>query len=108
MTVLFEEGALVVAHCSNPREKLWGVLLRLDTVGATIRGLDINSVEDWMRQEISGAEPMIGPSTVFIPTHRLERIFLDESSGGVQGFGDRFRAACGRDPREALVASREP
>ena len=101
---MIEEGAVVIISCGNPREKLWGVLLRLDSVGAVIRGLDINSVEDWLRQEISGSEPMIGPSTVFVPSRRIERIFLDESSGGARSFQDRYREACGGDVRDILVA----
>lgn len=102
--MMIEEGAIVVLSCGNPREKLWGVLLRLDNVGAVVRGLDINSVEDWLRQEITGAEPLIGPSTVFIPSRRIERIFLDESTGGARGFKDRYREACGKDVRDILVA----
>ena len=100
---LIEEGALVVVHCSSPREKLWGVLLRLDAVGAVLRGLDLNSVEDWLRQQRRGDEPLVGPSTVFIPTHRLERISLDESTGALQGYGDRFAEEAGHDVRDVLL-----
>jgi hypothetical protein len=100
-----EAGALVVLHCAGPREKGWGLLLRLDAVGVVLRALDLNSVEDWLRQEIAGSEPQIVPSTVFIPTPRVERIYLDESAGPVQSFADRYRAACGRDVREALAGS---
>ena len=102
--MMIDEGAVVVVSCGSPREKLWGVLLRLDSVGVVIRGLDINSVEDWLRQELAGDDSLIGPSTVFIPSHRVERIFLDESSGGAQSFKDRYREACGKDVRDILVA----
>lgn len=102
-----EQGSLVVVHCLGPREKLWGVLLRLDQVGAVVRGLDLNTVEDWMAQETAGLEPLIGPSTVFLPTHRLERIYLDEASGLAASIGGRFLAATGREAREALVEGRE-
>ena len=98
-----EAGAVVVVHCSSPREKLWGVLLRLDTVGVVVRGLDLAAVEDWLRQELSGAETLFAPSTVFIPTSRLERLYLDESAGPVQSYADRYRAACGGEVRDALV-----
>jgi hypothetical protein len=98
-----EPGQLVILHCCNPKEKIWGLLVRLDGVGAVVRGLDLNSVEDWLRQEIAGSEPLIAPSTQFLPVHRVERIFLDESSAAVPGYGDRFRTASGRDPREALA-----
>jgi hypothetical protein len=100
---VIEAGAVVVVHCSNPREKLWGLLLRLDAVGVVLRAVALDSVEDWLRQELTGGEQGIAPSTLFIPTPRLDRIYLDESSGVVQGFADRYHAACGHDVREALA-----
>jgi hypothetical protein len=96
------EGALVILHCGNPREKMWGVVTRLDAVGVVLRGLDLASVEDWLRQERSGAESLIGPTTFFVPMRRVLRIDLDESGAAVESYGDRFAAACGRDVREAL------
>lgn len=96
------EGSLVVVHCANPKDKLWGVVQRLDAVGLVLRGLDLNSVEDWMRQEAGGGERLIGPSTVFIPMHRVERIYLDERAGAVESFAERFRGMTGRDAAEVL------
>ncbi|HHQ48991.1 MAG TPA: hypothetical protein ENK19_08940 [Acidobacteria bacterium] len=101
-----EAGALVVLHCTAPREKLWGVLLRLDTVGAVLRGLDLASVEDWLRQLASEGEALLGPSTMFIPTHRLEKIALDESSGPFTSFGERFAASSGRNIRDVLLGGK--
>lgn len=98
-----EVGSLVVVHCTNPKEKLWGVLLRLDEVGVQVRGLDLASVEDWLRQERSDAPPLIAPATCFLPSHRLLRIDLDESSEVVEGYGDRYASASGRDVRQALL-----
>ena len=103
---MVETGALVVVHCLQPKEKLWGVVLRLDELGVVVRGLDLNTVEDWLRQTISGDEPLIGPSTVFVPMHRVERIFLDESSGAATGIGDRFLQATGSDVSEILLGDR--
>jgi hypothetical protein len=97
-----EPGAVVIVHCMNPKEKLWGVLLRLDPVGVTVRGMDVGSVEDWMRQESTDGDRSLAPSTFLVPSHRLVRIDLDESSGAVPGFADRFRAMCGRPVEEAL------
>ncbi len=97
-----EAGSLVILHCQNPKEKLWGALVRLDTVGTVIRGLDLNSVEDWMRQERDGSDRLIMPTTQFYPMHRIERMYLDESSAAFEGFGDRFRATCGHDASDAL------
>jgi len=96
------EGALVILHCGNPREKMWGVVTRLDAVGVVLRGFDLASVEDWLRQERSGAESLIGPTTFFVPMNRVLRIDLEESGPAVESYGDRYAAACGRDVREAL------
>ena len=96
-------GSLVIVNCGNPREKMWGSVVRLDTSGVVIRGLEIESVDDWLRQERSGGEALIGPSTFFVPMHRVIRIDLDESRGAVESFADRFRAACVRDVRDALL-----
>ena len=101
-----EAGALVIVHCREPKEKIWGVLVRLDTVGLVVRGLDLASVEDWLRQERAGDAALIGPSTIFVPTHRIVRVDLDESGAVVESFADRFAEACGRDAREALMGGR--
>jgi len=101
-----DAGALVIVHCREPKEKMWGVLLRLDAIGLTVRGLDLASVDDWLRQERAGDEALIGPSTVFIPTHRIVRVDLDETGAAVESFADRFAEACGRDAREALMGGR--
>ena len=98
-------GALVILHCGNPREKMWGAVKRLDGVGVVLRGLDLESVEDWLRQERAGAESLIVPTTFFVPMHRVQRIDLDESSPAIESYGDRFAAACGRDVRDALQGS---
>jgi hypothetical protein len=98
-----EEGSLVILHCGNPREKMWGLLVRLDGVGVVVRGLDLNSVEDWLRQEKIGRERMIGPTTFFLPMNRVLRIDLDESTTAVDSYGDRYRTACGREVRDALL-----
>jgi hypothetical protein len=98
-----EAGALVVLHCANPREKHWGLLLRMDSLGVVVRGLDLDSVEDWLAQERGGGDPLLAPSTFFVPTHRLIRIDLDESGPVVTGYGDRFRRESGRDVRQALL-----
>lgn len=97
-----ETGALVVLTCAAPREKFFGVLVNLTTVGATIRGVSLDTFEDWLRQLQAGSEQLIGPVTLFFPSHRLERIELDETSGAAEGLGDRVRRLCGADARSLL------
>ena len=98
-----EAGSLVVAHCQNPKEKIWGELLSIDVAGVVVRGLDLSSVEDWLRQEREGDERFIAPTTVFVPMHRVERVYLDESSPMASSFADRYAEAPGGDVRDALA-----
>ena len=100
-----DSGSLVIIHCTNPKDKMWGVLLRLDATGAVMRGMDLNTVEDWLQQEKAGGTALIGPSTFFLPVHRIVRIDLDESGEVVESYGDRYRASCDRDARTALIGN---
>lgn len=95
-------GSIVVVNCGNPREKMWGCVVQLDVSGVVIRGLDLESVEDWLRQERSGGGGALGPSTFFLPMHRVLRIDLDESAGPVESISGRFRAMSGREVRDVL------
>jgi len=97
------EGRLVLVSCATPREKFWGVLLALNPTGATIRGLSLETFEDWLRERTAGGPPLLGPVTLFIPSRRIERIEVDESVGTVEGLGERFVRLVGRDPREELL-----
>ena len=105
MSRTVDVNEVVVVHCANPKERLWGVILRMDALGLVVRGLALESAEDWLQQHVYGGdrEVQVGPSTVFLPVHRLERVYLDESSGPVEGIADRFRSATGRDAREVLL-----
>lgn len=96
-------GDLVVIHCGGPREKFWGVLLELAPAGATARVVPVDAFEDWLRQCASKGPRLLGPVTVFLPAHRIERIELDETAGVAEALGARFERATGRDPRRALA-----
>ncbi len=95
-------GAVVIVHCREPREKLWGLLMRLDGVGVGLRGMELSAVEDWIRQEISGRESFLSPSSFFIPMHRVQRIDLDEDGEAVLGLAQRFEEATGNPVRDVL------
>ena len=95
-------GSLVVVYLQSPKEKVWGVLLETQGSGVVVRGLDLAVFEDWMRQEARGVETLIGPTTLFYPMHRVERVELDETVGPVVAFGERFAGEVGRPALEAL------
>ncbi len=98
-----DTGQLVVVSCGAPREKFWGVLQGLSVVGATVRAVPLEAFEDFASQFREGQQILIAPMTIFLPGHRLERIELDESGGGIEGMADRFRRLTGRDPVEVLL-----
>lgn len=102
-------GSLVVVHLQSPKEKVWGVLVETQASGVVVRGLDLAVFEDWMRQEARGEETLIGPTTLFYPMHRVERVELDETVGPVQAYGERFAGEVGRTVLEVLgYAAEEP
>ena len=100
-------GELVTVHLAAPREKFWGVLLALSPGGVTVRGVPLESFEDWLRQAARSGPALLGAVTVYFPAHRLDRVELDESSGAVEGLGARFRRLTGRDPRAELTGGED-
>jgi len=101
-------GTVVVASCSGPREKFWGVLLAVSPAGVTLRGIALAAFEDFLVQESRGAPRLIAPTTVFFPLHRVERLELDEAAGGAEGLAARFRRVTGRDPLAELLGEAAP
>lgn len=86
----------VLVSLQNPREKVWGILLSIQASGITVRGIDLNSFDDWSRGVARGEEG-IQLSAVFFPIHRVERIDKDESVGPVPSLADTFFQRVGRD-----------
>ena len=91
----------VVVNLHSPREKVWGVVLAMNPSGVTIKGIDINSFDDWTRQVASGEEA-IGLSTVFYPMHRVERVLLDEKVGGIPSLAETFQVRTRKSLRRYL------
>jgi hypothetical protein len=87
-------GSIVIVHLINPTEKFWGVLEGLELVGVTLRGINVSSFDDWMATAARG-ERALGLATMFAPLFRVERIFLDEPVGEVEGYRQRFARRVG-------------
>ena len=79
-------GRFVLAHLVNPSEKFWGRLQDLSPTGFVLGGLNVESFEDWMRDFARRERDGMGLVTMFVPLHRLERMFLDERVGGVESY----------------------
>ncbi len=90
-------------HLTGPREKFWGALVALAPAGVTVRGVPLDSFEDYLRQAARTEPALVGAVTVYFPAHRIDRVELDESSGAVEGLGERFRRLTGRDPCAELL-----
>jgi hypothetical protein len=87
-------GAPVLVNLHTPREKIWGVLSELNASGVYIRGLDLNTFDDWIQMIVRG-ERNIGLSHVFIPMWRVERVTLDEPVDDIPSMADKFHHRVG-------------
>ena len=97
-----EPGETVLAYLRDPHEKLWGVLRRLDATGIVIEGIELTSFDDWVAQVERGEDSVVGPSVIFLPTPRIERVLLDRPSGSLPSLSDRFLARTGRTVQQVL------
>lgn len=96
------EGSPVVLYLQAPKEKIWGLLVAMNPSGIVLRGIDLESFEDWLRQEAKGEEDLIGLTTLFYPIWRLERLEKDETVGAVTSYADRFAREVGRSVLDVI------
>jgi hypothetical protein len=92
---MIRAGAIVIVHLVNPTEKLWGLLQDLGVAGVTLRGINLTSFDDWMRQATRPGDQSLGLSTLFVPLFRVEKVFLDEPVGEVESYRQRFERRVG-------------
>ena len=86
-------GQLVLVTLQNPREKFWGMLLALTPAGASLRGVDLQSFDDFIQMVKAGEAT--AASTVFFPMHRVQRMEVDVRNGGLPSLADQFAAKTG-------------
>ncbi|MGH9344944.1 MAG: hypothetical protein ACRD19_14430 [Terriglobia bacterium] len=79
----------------NPREKIWGLLVSLRPEGVTLRGINVELFDDFVRQALHQVEMQITMMTAFYPMHRVERIAYDEPCAGIPSLADTFREKVG-------------
>jgi hypothetical protein len=97
-----EINNIVIVSLASPKEKIWGQLLQLDTQGVTLRGIDLNSFDDFVRQIVDREDCTVGMTQVFYPMRRVERIALDESCGSIPSLSERFHNLVGLSIQEYL------
>ncbi len=55
-----ELNSIVVVSLHTPREKIWGELMALNISGITVRGIDLNSFDDFVRQVLHPEGDRVG------------------------------------------------
>ena len=103
-----ELNSFVIVSLREPKERFWGQLLALSEAGVTVRGIDVNSFDDFIRQVKNPEEESVGLATIFYPMARVERIALDEPKGSIPSLAQAFQRQVGRSVVEYLAALAEP
>ncbi len=92
----FEKSSIVIVNLVNPKEKFFGVLSALSAAGITMRAINLDAYEDWIRQVAHDDEPDLDLATMFVPLFRVERISLDEPVGTIKSYSQRFEEVVGK------------
>ena len=87
---------MVVVSLHDPKERIWGQLLSVTQAGVTVRGLDLNSFDDFIRQVKNPEEEPVRLATLFYPMQRVERVALDEPQGSIPSMAQTFERQVGR------------
>jgi hypothetical protein len=95
--------SIVVVSLHSPKEKVWGELLNISPAGLTMRGVDLNSFDHFIRQINEPDGERVGLPTVFFPMTRVERVALDEPSGSIPSMDELFARKIGRSLAEYLA-----
>jgi hypothetical protein len=98
-------GHFVLAHLVTPSEKFFGRLEEMSPMGFVLRGVNVESFEDWLRDFARGERDGMGLVTMFVPLHRLERMFLDERVGGVESYREVFERRVRRSIDAAFAST---
>jgi len=94
-------GAPIVVVLHSPREKCWGLLDEITAAGVFLRGLDLNSFDDWLHS-LSHNEPFVGVNDLFFPLWRVERLTRDETAGGVPSLCEQAERRTGHSVADLL------
>ena len=95
-TPAVDPHSIVVVSLHSPKEKVWGELLDINPSGVTLRGIDLNSFDHFVRQINEPDGERIGLPTIFFPMNRVERVSLDEPTGSIPSMNELFARKIGR------------
>ncbi len=95
-------NSIIVVSLHSPKEKVWGQLMAINQAGVTLRGIDLNSFDHFVRAINEPDGERMGFPALFFPMNRVERISLDESSGAIPSMAELLRRNIGRSIGEYL------
>jgi hypothetical protein len=95
--------SIVVVSVHTPKEKVWGELMEISTAGVTLRAVDVNSFDEFIRQVLHPEGDPMGLPTLFLPMLRIERISLDEPCGSIPSLADIFERKVGQSLKSYLA-----
>jgi hypothetical protein len=98
-----EPHSIVLVSLHTPNEKICGEQVLLQLAGVTIRGIDLNSFDDFIRQVLEPDGARVGLPTVFLPMQRIERVAMDEPTGSIPSLSEMFEKRTGRSLRDYLA-----
>jgi hypothetical protein len=93
---MMEPHSIVVVSLHSPKERLWGELVAISVAGVTLRGIDLDSFDDFIRQVRHPEGERIGLPTLFFPMPRIERVALDEPRGSIPSLAEKFALKVGQ------------
>ncbi|MCD6453754.1 MAG: hypothetical protein J7L62_00430 [Candidatus Aminicenantes bacterium] len=99
---IIKENSIVIAYLETPKERYFGVILKLHPSGLIIRGLNVESFNTWII-EVNGGKKGTAISTFFFPWRRVEKIILDEDRDGAESLACTFKKRTGKDVEEFLL-----
>ena len=95
--------SIVVVSLHSPKERIWGELLEMSVAGVTMRGIDLHSFDDFVRQVRDPEGERVGLPTLFFPMLRIERVALDEARGSALSLAEIFENKVGRSLLDYLA-----
>ncbi|NOY23407.1 MAG: hypothetical protein GXO70_07845 [Acidobacteria bacterium] len=99
-----KKGTIAIVNLQNPREKVIGVIHEILSSGIVLRGIDVNSFQDWAAEVAKDATAqVICPTTMFFPMHRVIRCYEDEDMGHVPSFSTQFANRTGKPMKDMLL-----
>lgn len=76
--------------------------MEITVAGVTLRGIDLDSFDDFIRQVLHPDGERIGLPTLFFPMQRIERVALDEPRGSIPSLAEKFSLKVGQTLAEYL------